>query len=85
MTYMTLKARLDRAGYILRKQGDGYLITDLRGLPVHETILTPYSQTIEDVQDWAEELAPRKRTPLRVALRGDPEPKRIRVGRIITT
>ena len=56
MTYEGMKAKLDRAGYILSKKQGGYLITDLRGLPVHETDQTPFSQTLDDVRRWIKEL-----------------------------
>lgn len=51
-----LRHKLDRSGYILRRRGAGYLITDLNGLPVHETEVTPFSQTLDDVRWWADRL-----------------------------
>jgi hypothetical protein len=51
-SYSGLKAKLDRNGYILRTRNEGFMITDLRGLPVHETDQTPFSQTLDDVKEW---------------------------------
>jgi len=57
MSYMTMRAKLDRLGYILSKRGDLYLITDLRGAPVHETQFSTHTQTADDVKWWITELA----------------------------
>ena len=55
-SYKALRSMLDREGFVLRRKGGGYLITDLDGIPVHETYLTPYACTLDDVQWWAEQL-----------------------------
>lgn len=46
-----LRAEQEGNGYILRKRGAGYLITDLNGIPVHQAELTPYSLILEDVRE----------------------------------
>ncbi|WP_322994236.1 hypothetical protein [Castellaniella sp.] len=49
---LALREQLDQAGFILRHQGDMYLITDLDGAPVHETDQAAYSQDLDDVRYW---------------------------------
>ena len=53
------KARLTDAGYTVRTYRGRHLITDDRGIPVHETDRPdrlPYTQTAEDLRSWAQEL-----------------------------
>lgn len=59
MNISSIRNHLKNSGFKVSKRGDYYLITDSRGIPVHQTHIgerQPYTQTIEDVVEWIEEL-----------------------------
>ncbi len=46
---------LDRLGYVLRRRGDRYLVADQQtGGTVHQIhhSPSPYTETLDDVEDW---------------------------------